>query len=192
MLRRVAVLTSESELASPEALSLARRVGAALAQRSIVVFTSGVSLGASGTVADAALRCAGRVIGVVTDATPEALLHRGLSECHRAADVVAQHRQLAALTEAMLYLPGSVGSIAEVVQRKRLTASRDLAVGLLDEQGWFSELMAHADDEALEEFVRESQRGSLVLGRELDELLARLESYRSPESRRGAAVDDSF
>ncbi|MGE0552345.1 MAG: LOG family protein [Gemmatimonadales bacterium] len=185
MLRRVAVLASESELACPDDLALAQRSGAALAERSIAVITSGLSLGTTGMVADAAIRAGGRVIGVLLESTPAELSHAGLVESHRTADPAAQYRQIATLADAILFLPGAVASLEQLIELKLATPAREVAFGLLDEGGFFSGLLATAGDEALDAFVRESQRGAVTLGRDLDELLTRLASYRPPEGRHG-------
>jgi len=190
MLRRVAVLASESELASPDELALARRSGAALAERSIAVLTSGLSLGMTGTVADAAIRAGGRVIGVLLESTPAELCHAGLVETHRTADSAAQYRQLATLADAILFLPGALNSLEQLIELKLATPAREVAFGLLDDGGFFSGLLAKAGDEALDAFVRESQRGALTLGRDLDELLTRLAAYRPPEGRHGTLDPD--
>lgn len=193
MLRRVAVLASESELASPDELALARRSGAALAERSIAVITSGLSIGIPGMVADAAVRAGGRVIGVLLESTPPDLCHPELVESHRTPDPASQYRELATLADAILFLPGAVVTLEQVIELKLATPAREVAFGLLDAGGFYSSLVAQAGDEALDAFVRESQRGALTLGRDLDELLARLGGFRPPEGRHGgfASDDDS-
>lgn len=193
MLRRVAVLASESELASPDELALAQRSGAALAERSIAVITSGISIGVPGMVADAAIRAGGRVIGVLLESTPTDLCHPGLVESHRAPDPAAQYRELVTLADAILFLPGAAVTLDQVIELKLATPAREVAFGLLDEGGFYSTLMAKAGDEALDAFVRESQRGALTLGRDLDELLTRLARFRPPEGRHGTFdPDDDF
>jgi hypothetical protein len=44
----------------------------------------------------------------------------------------------------------------------------------------------------VDRFVRESQRGLLVMATRAEEVLRRLADYRPPETRRGSADDPEF
>jgi predicted Rossmann-fold nucleotide-binding protein len=189
MLRRVAVLASESEVASPDEQAAGQRAGRTLAENGVVVVTSGFGFGPVGTVADAVVAASGRVVGVALDELADDALHPGLGECRRVADRGAQLRELALLADAFLLLPGAVATLGEILALKETGAAREIPFGLLDEGGAFSVLLGEAADETLDQFIRHSQRGAISLSRDLGELLLRMRNYRPPEQRRPEMED---
>lgn len=184
MLRRVAVLASESEVASPDEQAAGQRTGRTLAENGIVVVTSGFGFGPVGTVADAVIAASGRVVGVVVDGLADDATHPGLTEIRRVADRAAQLREFASLADGFLLLPGAVGTLDDVLALKTTGAAREIPFGLLDEGGHYSALLGNATDDALDEFIRQSQRGAVSLSRDLGDLLLRMRNYRPPEQRR--------
>ena len=56
--------------------------------------------------------------------------------------------------------------------------------GLLDTDGYFSHLLTNTDDGLIERFVRESQRGRLIVEPDPAALVQALAEYRPPETRR--------
>lgn len=187
MLRRVAVLASESEVASPDEFGAARRVARRLVETGASVVGTGHGLGPAGTVGQAALEAGGRVIGVVLEGRPRESLLPGLTETHRVADPTGQWDQLLELVDAVLALPGAFAGLEQVLALRERPAAREVPIGLLDEGGYYSSLLGTAGDDAMDRFVRQSQRGALSLTRDLDDLLARLAEYRPPETRRAHA-----
>jgi predicted Rossmann-fold nucleotide-binding protein len=185
MLRRVVVLARASELASPDELAAAQRVARRLAETGITVVCTGEALGPVGTVARVALEAGGTVVGVVLAHLADELVQPGLSERRSVADAAGQRGELLALGDATLALPGAFPGLAEVFGFQSSDPARERPIGLLDEGAYYSTLLGAADDQALEQFIKHSQRGAVTLGRDLDELLLRLGEFRPPETRRG-------
>lgn len=195
MLRRIAVFASAAEVPSPAELTAARQVGQTLPERSITLVTAGGTTGPAGTLVDVALNAGGRVVAVVVepaDAEPPAP-RPAYTELRRVDDADRQRREILILADAVLALPGAFERLEDVLALwHSVTAGSALPIGLLDDGGYYSGLVQRAGDEALDQFVRESQRGMLVLSRQLDDVLARLAEFRPPETRRALVADSDL
>ncbi len=181
MLRRVAVFASATEVATPDEQAAAQRVGRQLPDRAITLVVAAEATGPARTTVDTALAAGGRVVGVGV-APPGEI---GFTETRRVENGDQQRREMLMLADAVLALPGAFDRLEEVLALWEAAVSgSSLPIGLLDETGYYSALLQRAGDEALDRFVRESQRGMLVLSRSLDDLLTRLDDFRPPETRR--------
>ena len=182
MLRRVAVFASATEVATPDEQAAAQRVGRQLPDRAITLVVAAEAIGPARTTVDTALAAGGRVVGVGVGPPGET---GGFTETRRVEDGDQQRREMLMLADAVLALPGAFDRLEEVLALWDAAVSgSSLPIGLLDENGYYSALLQRAGDEALDRFVRESQRGMLVLSRSLDDLLTRLDDFRPPETRR--------
>jgi uncharacterized protein (TIGR00730 family) len=189
-LRCVAVLGAESELASPEELTAARRLGAHLAASGITMVCSGESVGAIGVAVDAAVRGGGTVIGITLEDRANGA-HPGLTELRRVRDHAQQRAELAGVADAYVALPGAFASLDDALAVLGVEASREVPIGLVDEGNAYTKLIEQAPDAALDRFVRESQRGLVVMSTDVGDLVARLREYRPPETRRAHPPGDA-
>jgi uncharacterized protein (TIGR00730 family) len=186
----VFVVASGAELASPGELAEARRIGHLLAENGIAVITDGTALGPSGTVAAAALEAGGRAIGVMLESVPAERLHPDLTERRAVETEAAVAAEIGALADAVLGLGGGFPDLdAAFAVWAWPAGGRELPLGLVDETGYYSELLKSAPDRTVDQFVRESQRGRLVVARRAEEVLRRLADYRAPETRRTDGYD---
>lgn len=184
VLKRMVVLASGSLVASPEEFAAAQRVGRRLGDNGITLVYDGHAHGPAGVLARVALAAGGRVVGIVLPEHPADAEEQGLTERRSAVDIQAQRAAYRELADAWLALPGALDSLDALTTLRPADTARETPIGLLDEGGYYSELLATASDQALDRFVQESQRGSITLCRDLDELLLRLRDYRPPETRR--------
>lgn len=166
MLRRVAVFASQLEIDTPDAFAAAFEVGRLLGDNGITMVYGGSAVGPIATVADRARSAGGQVISFPSE------------EAFRAE---------VALSDVILGLPGGFATLEEAftVWGWSKSSSREQPLGLLDLDEYYSTLLRQASDEAVDRFVRESQRGRLVVSKNPEDLLRRLADYRSPETRRG-------
>jgi len=94
--------------------------------------------------------------------------------------------QFAEHCDGFLALPGGPETLEELLGRglpPRRTGSEP-ACGLLNTLNYFSEQLKTGGDSVVELFVRESQRGRLIVERDPAELLRTMAEYRPPETRR--------
>ncbi len=190
-LRRVVVIASNTELASPGELAQARRLGRLLAENGITAVTDGCAIGASGTLANAALEAGGRAIGIVLASTARDLVHPGLSEQRFVEGRSELECEWGALADGILGLAGGFPTLdaAFAAWGWSKAAKRETPLGLIDESSYYTGLLKLASDEVVDRFVRESQRGLLAISNRAEEVLRRLADYRPPETRRNDPQD---
>ncbi|MBL8988710.1 MAG: LOG family protein [Gemmatimonadetes bacterium] len=191
MLRRLAVFGSRTELAGPDELAAAHRLGRLIGEQSVTVVSDGAPAGTLAVLVEAASKAGGRLIGVsVSDATEPA--RADLTEHRRVADAAAWRSEIGSLAEAWLALPGAFENLEDAFALWAWTARppKEQPLGLLDSADYYSSLLKTASDPAVDRFVLESQRGRLVVAKDPAELLRRLSEYRPPETRRDTFDDD--
>ena len=101
----------------PELLTLARRVGEAIAERGWTLVSGGGNVSAMGAVAAGARSRGGRTVGVI----PKALVHRELADIEAdeliVTDTMRQRKQVMEdRSNAFLALPGGIGTLEELFE----------------------------------------------------------------------------
>ena len=144
MIRRLAVVTSQAEVATPDELSAAYRVGRLLGENGITLVFGGSAVGAAGAVAEAVAGAAGRLIGVVVES--DLPVRSDLTERRGAASLEEQRSILATLADGYLALPGGFDSIEAALRTFDVSAGRgtEQPLGLLDEGEYYSRLVGLA------------------------------------------------
>ncbi len=124
MERKVAVYCASSRQCAEEYHQAARCLGEALARASYTIVYGGGAVGSMGALAEGALACGGRVIGVLPRFMEELEWgHRGLSELLLVDDMRARKERMLSGSEGVVALPGGCGTLEElleVVTLKRL------------------------------------------------------------------------
>lgn len=100
--------------------------------------------------------------------------------------------ELADRTDAFLALPGGLASFDEVFALWRWGTEgwHDKPCGLLNTGDYYSTMLKTVSDELLDQFVKETQRGMLIVDRDAETLLRALADYRPPETRRFTDPED--
>ena len=155
-------------------------VGREFAARGIGLVYGGGRLGLMGAVADACLEAGGEVIGVI----PEALVgsevaHRGLTELHVVPGMHERKRMFTDLSDGFVTIPGGVGTMDELWEAISWAqlGYHSKPVGVLNVAGFYDrlvELNAHMIEVG---FIREAHAGIMIVEKELDVLLSRMESH---------------
>jgi uncharacterized protein (TIGR00730 family) len=143
----------------------ARKLGALLAAQGIGLVYGGASVGTMGTVADAAMRSGGEVIGVLPRALQEReLAHTGLSELHIVADLHERKARMAGLSDAFIALPGGIGTLEELFEMWTWghLGLHDKPLGVLDLDGFYAPLRTMAEHMVTEGFLAPASRDMLL------------------------------
>jgi len=119
--RRVTVYAASSKALRSHYHQAARALGRVLAGAGIEIVYGGGSTGLMGSLADAALAAGGRVHGVI----PEFLIareppHPGLTRLDVVPDMPTRKRMLLEGSQAVLALPGGIGTFEEIFEAMSL------------------------------------------------------------------------
>jgi uncharacterized protein (TIGR00730 family) len=166
--------------------ALARSVGEALARRGIGIVFGGGRRGLMGALADAELAGGVEVIGVIPRGLVDReLAHPGLSQL-RIVDTLHERKALMAdLSDGFVALPGGLGTLeelAEVLSWSQLDLHRK-PIGLLDPDGYWTDLLAFLDRAVAEGFLAQPDRDRLLTATDVDRLLERFRAYEPSSGR---------
>jgi hypothetical protein len=183
-MRRICVFCGSSPGRSPNYDQAAESLGRALVERGLGLVYGGASVGLMGTIADTVLRAGGEVIGVIPDALiPYEVAHRGLKDLRIVRTMAERKAMMADLSDGFISLPGGTGTLDETFEM--LTWSQlgehDKPSGLLDVDGYYSNLIAFLDHAVKERFLRPEHRAMLIVETSAPALLDRFESYTPPK-----------
>ncbi len=192
-LHRVCVFCGSSTGARPEYADAASAVGRLLAASGITLVYGGASVGLMGVLADATLQAGGRVIGVIPRALVEQeIAHTGLTELRVVESMHERKAEMADLSDGFLALPGGLGTLEELFEIWTWgnLGYHQKPCGLLNTSEYYTSLLKFVDDMVVEKFVRETQRGMLIVDRDIQTLLRAMTEFRPPETRRLQPRDD--
>lgn len=165
---------------NPAYATLARTLGARLAQDGITLVYGGGNVGLMGIVADVALQAGGEVIGVI----PEQLMqwevaHKGVTRLEVVDSMHTRKARMFELADGFIALPGGFGTLDEMFE---MLTWRQLGLGnkpcaFLDGNGFWDPLMAMLDTMVRERFLHPEQRNDLWQGHDIDTMLAWMRGY---------------
>ncbi len=185
-IRRIAVYCGSSEPRAPSFRAAAESVGRLLASRGIEIVYGGGNCGLMGAVADSALAAGGRVTGVIpTRLVSHEVAHAGLSELVVVDSMHARKTVMTSLSDAFLVLPGGFGTLDELFEATTWTQLGYHAkpIGVLDVDGYFTQLLAFLDHARDVGFVSDGHRGIVLGDDDPVRLLEALERAEPPRPR---------
>jgi uncharacterized protein (TIGR00730 family) len=128
----------------PEFARAAADLGAAMATRGIGLVYGGASVGLMGCVADAVLAGGGQVVGVITESLADhEIAHESLSRLEVVVSMHERKARMAALSDAVLMLPGGFGTYEEFMETVTWVhlGIHDKPCGILNVDGFFDHLL---------------------------------------------------
>ena len=178
-LKNVLVFCASSESCRPEYHAAADRLGRALARASRIVVYGGGAVGSMGALASAAIEEGGRVIGIQPRFMNELeWTHREIQALELVDDMQERMRQMLAIADAIVALPGGSGTLEELFDA--LTAKRlgeiVAPVVIVNQAGFFDPLLDQLDRCIEERFMDERHREMWQVVAEPEEVLAALAS----------------
>ena len=190
---RLGVYCGSSAGHDPQYRRAAEEFGRQLAERGYELVYGGGKVGLMGAVADAVLAAKGTVIGVIPEflATRE-LVHPGVTDLRRVADMHTRKALMAALSDAFVALPGGLGTLDELFET--LTWSQlglhAKPVGLLDVNGYFRPVIDFVDQAVSTGFCLPDHRRLFFAEPEAALLLDRLPGVHPPRQPEWLTPDD--
>jgi uncharacterized protein (TIGR00730 family) len=155
------------------AADVARRI---VARNAGIVYGGG-RVGLMGVIADTALEAGGEVIGVIPEAlATKELAHAGLTQLHVVASMHERKALMADLSDGFIALPGGFGTMDEFCEILTWAQLRihEKPVGLLNDGGYYDELLALFDKMVAEGFVTVTNRRLVRSAGTIEELLGHM------------------
>lgn len=179
-MKRIAIYCGSATPEDPAYIATAAAVGAELARRGIGVVYGGGRLGLMGAVADAALAAGGEVIGVIPEALVGAeVAHRGCTQLIVVPGMHERKKAFTDLSDGFITLPGGVGTMDELWEAISWAqlGYHTKAVGLLNCNGFYDQLVGFYAHMADVGFVRPAHRNIMIVEPTLDALLDAMANY---------------
>ncbi|MFO1128296.1 MAG: TIGR00730 family Rossman fold protein [Rhodospirillales bacterium] len=185
-IRSVCVLCGSREGNDPAYRDAAIRLGTLLARRDIRLVYGGGSIGLMGVIADAVLAAGGEAIGVIPDFLVRYEVgHRRLTELVITGSMHDRKRQMFAMADAFVVLPGGLGTLDEtfeIVTWKQIRL-HDSPVVVLDVGGYWAPLRALIEATIAAGFAHASAVDLVSFVRTPDEVLHVLAGAPTPKAQ---------
>ncbi|MEH6943618.1 TIGR00730 family Rossman fold protein [Bacillus sp. JJ722] len=162
-------------------METAKKLGEKLASEKITLVYGGAQVGCMGSVADAALKYGGKVIGVIPEKLRDVeIAHNQLTELHVVDTMHERKAMMADLADAFLALPGGAGTLEEwfEVFTWAQLGYHNKPCALLNVDGFFDPLISMLDHTIEKGFMSESYREMILIASNQEELFEKLENYR--------------
>lgn len=158
----VCVYCASSQQAHADFYSVASELGRILAEARITVTYGGGAVGLMGSLADAALRHGGEVIGVLPEFMDELEWgHGALTELQLVPDMHERKRRMIDVADAIVALPGGCGTLEELLEAitwKRL-GLHGKPIVIVNTRGFYRPLEAMLLATIDEKFMRPEHAG---------------------------------
>ena len=144
-----------------------------------------------GAVARSALAAGGEVIGVVPGGLAETeVAFKALDDLRVVGSMHERKALMAELADAFIALPGGLGTFEELLEALTWAQLRLhlKPCGLLNVDGYYTQLLAFLDHAVEEQFVQAVHRAMILVEEEPEALLARFEGYQPPQEDKVAWV----
>ena len=163
-IRSVTVYAASARESPPRLRTVARALGAVIAERGWLLVYGGANVGLMGELADAALDAGGRVEGVILD-TFARVAHERLHLLDTVGDMRSRKAALAHRGDAFVTLPGGFGTLEELseilVERQLGFHAKPLV--LVNVDGFWDPLLALIDRQVDAGLVKPAYRALLTV-----------------------------
>ena len=186
-MKKIAIYCGSS--AGPNELyrTQAAQLGKYLAENDIHVIFGGGKVGIMGILADAALEAGGKVTGVIPGFLHvKEVAHSGLTELITVETMHQRKALIERMCDAAIALPGGFGTLDELFEM--LTWGQlglhDKAVGILNTNGFYDQILAAIDRMVSEGFLKDLNRDMLLVSEQIEELVECMKNYTPPKIRK--------
>jgi uncharacterized protein (TIGR00730 family) len=175
---RLAVYCGSASGSQPVFADCARATAQAMVGRGVDLVYGGGRLGLMGLIADSVLAGGGRVYGVIPQALVDIeVAHTGLTQLHTVANMHERKAKMTDLADAVLALPGGVGTLDELFEAWSWNALGYHAKPfcLLNVEGFWDGLITFIDHATDSGFLSQQRRAQLLVAATPDEALKLLD-----------------
>ena len=183
-MKRIAVFCGSSSGTNGVYRDQAENLGKTLARKNIQVIYGGGKVGLMGILANAALEEGGRVTGVIPGFLHiSEVAHDNLTELIRVESMHERKALIDKMSDGVIALPGGFGTLDELFEM--LTWGQlglhQKPVGLLNVNGFFSNIMRAIDTMVSEGFLKEINKDMVLISEDIGELLSMMNRYCAPD-----------
>ncbi len=165
MIKSICVFCGSSDGSDPSYGDAARDLGSLLAARGITLVYGGGNVGTMGTLADAAMKAGGKVVGIIPDKLNGLVEHLELTELLVVRDMHERKALMQHKADAFLALPGGIGTMEELfeVWSWRYIGYHAKPVGLINVKGFYDDLISFLTRMVGAGFLRQELFSDLVI-----------------------------
>ena len=165
-IKSVAVFCGSQSGKNPIYLAHAEKLGTMLAAKNLTLVYGGGNAGLMGAVANTAMQCGGKVIGVI----PELLSDREhanneISELHIVKDMHIRKKMMYELCDMAIILPGGFGTMDELFEMITWNALKihEKKIVILNSGNYYDKLIAFIMDMQEETFLYEDWKQRITI-----------------------------
>lgn len=156
-------------------------LGQLIAKNNLTLVYGGAHVGLMGAMADAALRSAGKVIGVMPDAlVAKEIAHTGITELKIVKTMHERKATMSDLADGFIAMPGGYGTTEEFCEMLTWTmlGIHKLPCGLLNVEGFFDHLLKFFDYSTECGFITKEHRALILVSDSPADLLKQMEEFK--------------
>lgn len=177
---RIALFTGALDGVDPALVEAVENLGHYCATNGIGIVYGAGRAGLMGRVADAALAAGGEVVGVIPRALVDVeMAHHGLTELHVVETMHERKALMSELSDGFVAMPGGSGTLDEIFEAwtwQQLAYHRN-PVAFFNPRGYWNPLLDALDAMTKAGFVRERDRGCLIVEDNPATLFERMRSF---------------
>lgn len=187
MIKSVCVFCGSSSGQSPLFGEIAAELGALIARRGLTLIYGGGNVGTMGTLAEAAMREGGHVVGIIPVRLNDMVEHLELTELYVVDDMHERKAMMQEKADAFVTLPGGIGTMEELfeVWAWRYIGYHNKPVGLVNAGGFYDDLLRMLEKMSEAGFMKRAMLDDLCVSDSpagiLDALAAKDASGAAPE-----------
>ncbi|MCE1196753.1 TIGR00730 family Rossman fold protein [bacterium] len=186
-MKSVCVFCGSSSGQSPLFGEIAAELGALIARRGLTLIYGGGNVGTMGTLAEAAMREGGHVVGIIPVRLNDMVEHLELTELYVVDDMHERKAMMQEKADAFVTLPGGIGTMEELfeVWAWRYIGYHNKPVGLVNAGGFYDDLLRMLEKMSEAGFMKRAMLDDLCVSDSpagiLDALAAKDASGAAPE-----------
>lgn len=180
-MKSISVFCGSSEGNDDGIVQMAYELGRVMAQKNLTLVYGGSKLGLMGKVANGALDCQGKVVGVIPDfLKSKEVCHTGITELITVENMHERKLQMHELSDGIIALPGGFGTLEELFEMITWAqlGLHQKPIGILNANGFYDELLHFLDTMVTKGLLRPENRAMLLVGGSCEGLLAQMEAYQ--------------
>ena len=162
-----------------------RKLAKLILDKNYSLIYGGANVGLMKILADTGLEGGGEVIGVMpARLVAKEVAHLNLTRMHIVESMSERKNLMVKLSDGFIALPGGFGTLDELAEMITYNQLRliDKPVAIYNIDGYFDALLKFFNHSVEEGFLRKEHRDNLIIEKNLDKLIRRMEAFKPVET----------